>query len=357
METEKSKIGELYREAFKDFSVEPSQEVWTKISNHPGLNSAPKPGILNPVRLIVFAAAVMIGTSMFMLMKPDHSGKTPQVLTPQARTETVQAGNAQGTSTIKREEQPQPVAQPDNHQDKTTPENPAEQVARHQNTPSATVLKPIPTNPTPGTEPKMQKTAVSSPMNGKQESNQPVKSGKSENSNIPPVQLQPENQVKSTIDFSEDQMMCKGDSVKLTASGGEAYSWSNGATTSNITVSPSLTTVYTVTVTDFTGALIIHDISVKVGDCNAISIPNAFTPNSDGTNDVFRASGTDLTGFSMIIFSRTGQMVFESHEISKGWDGYLKGKMAEPGVYVYQVKYTDTLGKSHTVNGHLTLLR
>ena len=68
-------------------------------------------------------------------------------------------------------------------------------------------------------------------------------------------------------------------------------------------------------------------------------MPNSFTPNGDGKNDVFRippAVTLDLDEFA--VFDRWGNTVFSTKDISKGWDGTWKGQPSAPGVYVYLVK-------------------
>ncbi len=360
METEKSKIGELYRNAFQKFNAEPSHELWEKISKHPGLKPAQKPGFLTMKKVILSSVAIIATVSILYVFKPElkENLKRESQISNQIKDINQSVKNQSIPSTI------------------TGVANSAKITAKHVsikgesvNTNENEAAKPslvelisekVPISKLSEPESKTQKLSTLAQVTLKQEqrliSNNPSTKLKttdnSENNNT-----FSENTVKSTIDFSDDQMICKGDSVRLSASGGESYIWSNGSTSAYIMVSPSNTSAYTVSVTDFNGALIIHDFTVKVGDCSVISIPNAFTPNSDNLNDIFKAAGQDITGFSMIIFSRTSQVLFESHEISKGWDGYIKGKIAETGVYIYQIKYTDTLGKSHTVNGHLTLLR
>ena len=54
-------------------------------------------------------------------------------------------------------------------------------------------------------------------------------------------------------------------------------------------------------------------------------VPNAFTPNSDGTNDTFGAKGDGIIEFNIQIFNRWGELVFESNDINKVWDGIYKG--------------------------------
>lgn len=95
---------------------------------------------------------------------------------------------------------------------------------------------------------------------------------------------------------------------------------------------------------------------VKVFDENTLFVPDAFSPNGDGLNDVFIASGNNITKFEMMIFNRGGAMIFQSNDIKKGWDGHVKGVNAEGGVYVYKVNYTAN-GKTTTTTGNLTLLK
>lgn len=66
-------------------------------------------------------------------------------------------------------------------------------------------------------------------------------------------------------------------------------------------------------------------------------IPNAFTPNGDGLNDVFGAAGEGISEFTMQVFNRWGNLVFETNDMRRQWDGTYKGEKAELGVYVYQV--------------------
>jgi len=65
---------------------------------------------------------------------------------------------------------------------------------------------------------------------------------------------------------------------------------------------------------------------VEIKPAYTIYIPNAFTPNSDGTNDSFRAVGVGIEEFKMQIFDRWGALVFESDDINTVWDGSIKGK-------------------------------
>ena len=89
-------------------------------------------------------------------------------------------------------------------------------------------------------------------------------------------------------------------------------------------------------------------------------IPSAFTPNSDGKNELFFEPGFDLDvqSFNMKVFNRWGQMVFATDSYKNGWDGYdNKGKPASSGVYTYVLKVVTHTGKDFKYNGSVTLLR
>ena len=88
-------------------------------------------------------------------------------------------------------------------------------------------------------------------------------------------------------------------------------------------------------------------------------IPNAFTPNEDGTNDVFYAYGNEISDFHMMLFDRWGEMIYQSDNINTGWDGKAKGgtEVAQQGVYVYKIEVTDFRGKLHHYTGSVTLLK
>jgi gliding motility-associated-like protein len=94
-----------------------------------------------------------------------------------------------------------------------------------------------------------------------------------------------------------------------------------------------------------------------------IYIPNSFTPDGDEHNHIFLpvfTSGYDPYNYELLIFNRWGQVIFESHDASVGWDGLYSGRghMVEDGVYtykiVYKVKRTD---ERRLIVGHVTLIR
>lgn len=90
-------------------------------------------------------------------------------------------------------------------------------------------------------------------------------------------------------------------------------------------------------------------------------LPNAFSPNNDGTNDLFIGNGftTGMNGFDLKIFNRYGELVFETDDPTIGWNGSKNnlGSVLQDGVYVYQLRYEDALGREFTDEGFATLIR
>jgi gliding motility-associated-like protein len=92
-----------------------------------------------------------------------------------------------------------------------------------------------------------------------------------------------------------------------------------------------------------------------------VNIPNAFTPNGDGRDDYFlprQFLSMGVKKFSMVIFNRWGQKVFETTSIDgRGWDGMLNGEPQPMGVYVYQINVTFKNNVSENYTGNVTMLR
>jgi gliding motility-associated-like protein len=94
--------------------------------------------------------------------------------------------------------------------------------------------------------------------------------------------------------------------------------------------------------------------------CN-VYVPNAFSPNEDGVNDVLEAQvGCTVTEFDLKIFNRWGQLVFASVNEETGWDGTSKGQLAPSSTYVYVLKIAydvEGAAKSEVITGEVSLLR
>ena len=80
----------------------------------------------------------------------------------------------------------------------------------------------------------------------------------------------------------------------------------------------------------------------------------------DGLNDFFRPGtmlGADVKDYSFYIFDRWGELLYEGHDLSDGWDGYFKAKKVQSGTYVWKVEVTDLEGTVHNANGHVNILQ
>lgn len=99
--------------------------------------------------------------------------------------------------------------------------------------------------------------------------------------------------------------------------------------------------------------------SVRIGIHGNIYVPNAFTPDGDGVNDIFKAEGVDITYFRMEVYNRWGQQVFTSNHIDDGWNGNAPDSeyYAPADVYRYRIVAREKYGEQFEVAGHVTLLR
>ncbi|MFL5746487.1 MAG: gliding motility-associated C-terminal domain-containing protein, partial [Niastella sp.] len=163
--------------------------------------------------------------------------------------------------------------------------------------------------------------------------------------------------------------LCAGNTVTLDASGASTYQWSpatnlSDAATNNPIVHIQNDIVYTVTGTDANGCTATAQVALKigsgcsVGSLSGYNLPNAFSPNRDGRNDVLHVKTSDVPhSFNLMIFNRYGQKVFESRDVNAGWDGTLAGQVAESGAYVYVMVITTSTGSVIKNKGTVMLMR
>jgi len=155
-----------------------------------------------------------------------------------------------------------------------------------------------------------------------------------------------------------DLTIVEGDSTQLTASGGTTYLWSNGATTPTITVNPTVTTTYSVLITDADGCLDSASVTVVVEDLCDFSVPNVFSPNGDGQNDFFIVTAPCVKEIRYDIYNRWGQLLWTSTSLTPGWDGRIKnGNIASDGTYYYVLSGVMLDGTGINETGFLTLVK
>lgn len=164
---------------------------------------------------------------------------------------------------------------------------------------------------------------------------------------IPPLPL-------DTVD------LCPGRKVVLDPGGEMAWThWSTQDTTSTIQVGEG---EFAYVAEDIHGCLHADSSVVRIrSDKDGIVyIPNSFTPDQDGRNDVFRVVGAERGDFAMALFDRWGRELYRSADPNKGWDGTTGGVVTPTGVYVYTVTYRDRCDGNNTdvsTIGHVTLVR
>ena len=117
--------------------------------------------------------------------------------------------------------------------------------------------------------------------------------------------------------------------------------------------------VYTITqvVTNSSGCSDVYQVIVTVEFESSLFVPNAFTPNASGLNDYFKVYGVGLADFKLMIFDRWGELIFETDDITKGWDGNFKGIPVQQGVYVWKVNYRTKKDGDQFRIGHVSVVR
>ncbi len=163
---------------------------------------------------------------------------------------------------------------------------------------------------------------------------------------------------------NSNNLDCAKSVSHLLATGATQYNWSpatglSNSTIHNPTASPNATTIYVVTGTDNNGCSNRDTVTVTVkgGRYFGFNIPNSFTPNNDNLNDCFGVSYWGETkNFTLRIYDRWGEKVFESHNISDCWDGRRKGQPADADNYVYYLTGETFCGPVYR-KGNVLLIR
>ncbi|MBK6890339.1 MAG: gliding motility-associated C-terminal domain-containing protein [Sphingobacteriales bacterium] len=177
-----------------------------------------------------------------------------------------------------------------------------------------------------------------------------------------------------TVKTIDDTQILAGTTLELTTqatsalNGTLSFAWTDAMQLiTDLTMqSPSITSneagefLFTITATDQYGCSATDEVTVKVIKENKVIAPNAFTPNSDGKNDVFNLVGSNITSYSLAVYDRWGTLLFENPNAtptSGGWDGTKNGKLMDVGTYVYSAKVTFGDGKTKEIKGNIALIR
>ncbi len=159
------------------------------------------------------------------------------------------------------------------------------------------------------------------------------------------------------VNLGNDTVISPGKTVVLSPKGGffSHYTWSTGDTTQTAAIFEAGT--YSLTVADPRGCNSTDTVNV-MNSMSFVVFPNAFSPNADRQNDVFRPRGSNVGRFEMSVYNRWGQLLFETSDITSGWNGTLDGKDCTAGLYFYVASYE--LPETHeakTTRGSFTLIR
>lgn len=150
---------------------------------------------------------------------------------------------------------------------------------------------------------------------------------------------------------------------QLLGSGGANYLWSPAGPLNNPFIANPLAILYNdtyfhVQVTDAIGCTASDDVFIKVYEGPNYYVPNAFSPNGDGLNDVFRPIPVGIQSTEYFrVFNRYGELMFQTNKWLEGWDGMFKGKKAESGTYVWTIKGLDKNGRVVEMKGTVILVQ
>ena len=156
--------------------------------------------------------------------------------------------------------------------------------------------------------------------------------------------------------LGRDRTICHGETIILRPALQLAatYLWQDGSTAKSFSAKDTGT--YNLQVSNICGTTS-EKIVFRAGLCDVV-FPNAFTPNGDGLNDIFRVKYTfTVKAYHLTIFNRYGQKVFESIDMSNGWDGNFNGIPQSPDIYVWVAQITGLNGVEKTDKGIITLLK
>jgi gliding motility-associated-like protein len=152
--------------------------------------------------------------------------------------------------------------------------------------------------------------------------------------------------------------------LQLNATGGTAYAWTpttglNNPNISSPVANPTSNISYIVRVSTPEGCFAKDTINVKVFNTNPdLFVPTAFTPNNDSKNDQLIPIPVGITKLEYFkVYNRYGELVFNTTQIGRGWDGRIKGKEQNTSTYVWYVQGVDYTGKTIFKKGTSTLIR
>lgn len=150
-----------------------------------------------------------------------------------------------------------------------------------------------------------------------------------------------------------DTVLCDQQELTITAPDGfDSYLWHDGFTGQSRNISGK-----NIWVKSSNNCSMQVD-TVNTSNCNdCLWVPNAFSPNRDGINDLFRPVGQHIDHFEIYIYNRWGNLVFSSNNTLDSWNGMYGADLCDVGSYFYYIKARCKSGRDFTLKGDITLLR
>lgn len=161
---------------------------------------------------------------------------------------------------------------------------------------------------------------------------------------------------KPRFELGKDAFLCKGVSLRLSPTPNTTvdYRWQDGSTQPSFVANDGGT--YTLSAINQCGSFT-DSIHITRQLCK-LMMPSAFTPNKDGLNDVFKVKYPfPVKQFYLAVYNRFGQLVYESRDMLKGWDGTFNSQAQDAGTYIWKVNLTDVDNTVETANGTVVLIR
>lgn len=164
------------------------------------------------------------------------------------------------------------------------------------------------------------------------------------------------------VNAGRDTVVNVGDPVILMATGDGTLKWISGesigcADCPVTNVYPYTRSCYVIESTDIMGCKAQDEVCVEIVKDYGIYIPNTFTPNNDGINDIFYVYGFGIKNYKLTIYNRWGIKLYVSEDQTKGWDGIYNGEICKPDTYTYYVDFMPYKGKHETMAGHVNIIK
>jgi len=160
-----------------------------------------------------------------------------------------------------------------------------------------------------------------------------------------------------------DTVLSVHEPLQLHASGGENYQWLPTTGLNNSNIADPIAVLdrdqsYILIITNNDGCEARDSLNIKVYKGPEVYLPNAFTPNGDGHNDVLKLVAPGIRTLNYFrIYNKSGILLFETSDMKKGWDGSFSGRTQPAGAYIWMLSATDINGKKFFKKGVAILIR